>query len=55
MLVYNPIAPTPQLLTMMRNLEKKYGPVRHIILGTVALEHKVRNKDVNKLSIIVNR
>mmetsp|Transcript_1727 Transcript_1727/g.2284 ORF Transcript_1727/g.2284 Transcript_1727/m.2284 type:complete len:365 (+) Transcript_1727:84-1178(+) len=25
---------------MMNELENKYGPVRHIILGTVALEHK---------------
>jgi len=38
--VHNPVAPTPQLLRMMKNLEKKYGPVKHIVLGTVALEHK---------------
>jgi hypothetical protein len=38
--VHNPVAPTPQLLAMMKNLEDKYGPVRHIVLGTVALEHK---------------
>eukprot|EP00980_Cylindrotheca_fusiformis_P001464 scaffold345_cov134-Cylindrotheca_fusiformis.AAC.75 len=38
--VHNPVAPTPQLLQMMKNLEAKYGPVRHIVLGTVALEHK---------------
>jgi len=25
---------------MMKELEKKYGPVKHIVLGTVALEHK---------------
>lgn len=42
LLVYNPVAPTPQLIQMMRRLEKDHGPVRHIILGTVALEHKVR-------------
>ena len=40
LLVYNPVAPTPQLIKMMRSLEKKHGPVRHIVLGTVALEHK---------------
>jgi len=40
LLVHNPVAPTPQLLKMMADLEKKHGPVRHIILGTVALEHK---------------
>lgn len=41
LLVYNPVAPTPQLIGMMRKLEKEHGPVRHILLGTVALEHKV--------------
>jgi hypothetical protein len=40
LLVYNPVAPTPQLMNFMKQLENKYGPVRHIILGTVALEHK---------------
>ena len=40
LLVYNPVAPTPQLLKMMKALEKEHGPVRHIVLGTVALEHK---------------
>jgi len=40
LLVYNPVAPTEQLLKMMRKLEDKHGSVRHIILGTVALEHK---------------
>ena len=38
--VHNPVAPTPQLLQKMKALEDKYGPVRHIVLGTVALEHK---------------
>lgn len=38
--VHNPIAPTPQLVKMMRQLEAKYGPVKHIVLGSVALEHK---------------
>ena len=38
--VHNPVAPTPQLIKMMRKLESQYGPVRHIVLGTVALEHK---------------
>ena len=40
LLVYNPVAPTPQLISMVRALEKEFGPVRHIVLGTVALEHK---------------
>ena len=38
--VHNPVAPTPQLIKMMRKLEAQYGPVKHIVLGTVALEHK---------------
>ena len=38
--VHNPVAPTPQVMSMMKELEKKYGPVKHIVLGTVALEHK---------------
>jgi hypothetical protein len=38
--VHNPVAPTPQLLRMMRRLEEQHGPIRHIVLGTVALEHK---------------
>lgn len=38
--VHNPVAPTPQLLEMMRQLEREHGPIRHIVLGTLALEHK---------------
>lgn len=38
--VHNPVAPTPQLLKMMKCLEEQNGPIRHIVLGTVALEHK---------------
>mmetsp|Transcript_27879 Transcript_27879/g.41146 ORF Transcript_27879/g.41146 Transcript_27879/m.41146 type:complete len:511 (+) Transcript_27879:95-1627(+) len=38
--IHNPVAPTPQLLKMMRRLEEQNGPIRHIVLGTVALEHK---------------
>jgi hypothetical protein len=37
LLVYNPIAPTGECL---RELER-LGPVRHIVLGSTALEHKV--------------
>ena len=38
--IHNPVAPTPQLLDMVHKLEQTYGPVQHIVLGTVALEHK---------------
>ena len=38
--VYDPIAATPELLGMMRQLEKEHGPVKHVVLGSVAIEHK---------------
>jgi len=38
--VYDPIAATPELLGMMTELEKLHGPVKHIVLGSVAIEHK---------------
>jgi len=38
--IHNPVAPTPQLLQMVHELERQHGPVKHIVLGTVALEHK---------------
>lgn len=39
--VHNPVAPTEEHLLMIRALERAHGPVKHIVLGTVALEHKV--------------
>lgn len=38
--IHNPLAPTPQLVAYIRHLETLHGPVRHVVLGTVALEHK---------------
>jgi hypothetical protein len=38
--VHNPVAPTLQHLQQMKQLEQDHGPVQHIVLGTVALEHK---------------
>jgi len=38
--VYDPIAATPELLGYMIELEKIHGPVKHIVLGSVAIEHK---------------
>ncbi|GKZ00141.1 hypothetical protein MPSEU_000967400 [Mayamaea pseudoterrestris] len=38
--ILNPVAPTLQLRNMMDRLVKLHGPVKHIVLGTVALEHK---------------
>lgn len=39
--VYDPIAATPELLGMMKDLVAKHGPVKHVVLGSVAIEHKV--------------
>ena len=39
--VYDPIAATPECVSFMRDLEKEHGPVKHIVLGSVAIEHKV--------------
>lgn len=42
LLVYSPVAPTPECLRLMRQLEQKYGAVKYIILSTVTgIEHKV--------------
>ena len=38
--IYNPIAATRDLVESVRALERAHGPVRHIVLGTVAIEHK---------------
>ncbi|WP_448562769.1 DUF4336 domain-containing protein [Trichothermofontia sp.] len=42
LLVYAPIAPTRECITLMRELETAHGPVKYILLPTVSgLEHKV--------------
>ncbi len=41
LLVYSPVAPTRECVTLMRELEQVYGPVKYIILSTVTgVEHK---------------
>ena len=40
LLVYNPVAPTVEVVEYMRYLEARHGPVRHIVLGSLGLEHK---------------
>lgn len=40
LLVYNPIAATPECLKLVREIVAQHGPVRHVIVGSVALEHK---------------
>jgi Domain of unknown function (DUF4336) len=42
LMVYAPIAPTPECLRLLQDLVDKYGSVQHIILSTTSgIEHKV--------------
>ena len=38
--VYAPVAPTAECLKLLSEVEAEHGPVRHILLPTLALEHK---------------
>lgn len=38
--VYDPVAATPELVGYIHALEKEHGEVKHIVLGSVAIEHK---------------
>ena len=40
LLIHNPVAPTDECVELVKQLEAKHGPVRHIVLGTLGLEHK---------------
>lgn len=39
--VYNPVAATPECVDMLQELINQHGPLKHIVVGSVALEHKV--------------
>lgn len=39
--VYDPIAATQECLGLVDEIVKEHGPIRHIVLGSVAIEHKV--------------
>ncbi len=42
LLVYAPVAPTPECVALVRDLEQRYGSVRYILLTTTTgIEHKV--------------
>jgi hypothetical protein len=42
LLVYSPVAPTPECIALVRELEDRYGPVQYILMSTVTgIEHKV--------------
>jgi hypothetical protein len=38
---FSPVAPTRECLRLVRELEAEHGPVRHIVLPTLGIEHKV--------------
>ena len=40
LLLYSAVAPTEECLSLLGEIEAVAGPVRHIVLPTVALEHK---------------
>ena len=40
LLIYGAVAPTDECLSLVRELESKYGAVRFLVLPTVAVEHK---------------
>jgi hypothetical protein len=39
--LYNPVAATPECVKMLKELIQEHGPLKHIVVGSVALEHKV--------------
>jgi hypothetical protein len=39
--LYNPVAATPECIEMIKDLIQEHGPLKHIVVGSVALEHKV--------------
>jgi hypothetical protein len=38
--VHNPVAPTPECIEFVKDLESKHGKVIHIVLATLGIEHK---------------
>lgn len=41
LLVYNPVACTREVLSLLAPLVEEHGEVKHVLLATVAIEHKV--------------
>ena len=39
--VHNPVAPTMEVIDAVKKLEEKHGKVKHIVVGSVAIEHKI--------------
>jgi hypothetical protein len=45
--VYAPVAATRECLALLQPLIDAHGPVKHIVLPAVAVEHKVRAKYIH--------
>jgi hypothetical protein len=41
LVVYNPLAATKECIALVNEIGQEHGPIKHIIVGSVALEHKV--------------
>ena len=41
LLAFSPINPTAECLALVREVEKDHGPLKYIVLGSTAIEHKV--------------
>ena len=39
--VHNPVAPTMEVIDAVKKLEGQHGKVKHIVVGSVAIEHKI--------------
>jgi hypothetical protein len=39
--VHNPVAPTNELMAMLAPIVDEHGPVKHIVVGSAAIEHKI--------------
>ena len=46
--VHNPVAPTAELMSMLAPIVDKHGPVKHIVCGSAAIEHKIYSGPFSK-------
>ena len=46
--VHNPVAPTQELMDMLAPIVDTYGPVKHIVVGSAAIEHKIYSGPFSK-------
>ncbi len=46
--VHNPVAPTQELMQMLAPIVDEHGPVKHIVVGSAAIEHKIYSGPFSK-------